>query len=761
MAGASATGAALFVACGIPEEEFIVQSPTNLPEDLVKGRDNWFATTCGVCDGGEGVIVRVMEGRAKKVAGNPDFPINLGKQNVRCDSALQMLYHPDRIAQPMARHAKGAALRPISWDEAEKMLGDWVGGANGKLTIATNPVRGQLGYVVQRFAAQFGARHLAFDPLEQGVLHTSIKTVFGEDRLPEFDISKTRTLVSFGADFLGTWISPTRYSVKYGEFRQGADRPRGKLIQIEPRMSLTAAAADEWVPVRPGMEGELALAIANILINERLAPDEGITAYEANTRRVDIDRFDPIPVAGRTGVSLEKIHHIAEELANVGPSLVIGGGSAGAHTNGSFNLNAIYALNILLGAVGAEGGILYNPDSPLEGLPSSATGASFEQWESELAQWRAGNVDIVILRRANIVHGLPRSVNAPDALEQVPHVVSFTDVLDDTGAYADLVLPEASYLESWGLEIPEPGPGYQVIGVQQPVVSPARTRNGLTLLSDARGFADTLLKIADGKLGAESMRSLVRQGAEELFDMDRESSSIKAPSADLFLRGVLQRGGWWDTKSTVRTDPIDPPSVVDGYADPEFSDAEAGPGMFHLIPFASQALLDGRIAAAPWAQATPDPFTSAAWTTWVEINHRTAERLGIKEGERLVIKSTTGEIEALAYPHRAVPPDVIGVPIGQGHNGFGRYADERGANVLSILVDKKDTKTGALAWAATRVSIFKAGVRHKIPKFEGNVEAIAVEPGLPILVVAPGQSAKDKLHEMEAEREYLLPAREE
>ena len=104
MVGASTTGAVLFVACsGIPDEEFIVQAPADIPEDLVKGRDNWFATTCGVCDGGEGIVVRVMEGRAKKIAGNPDFPVNMGKQSVRCDSALQMLYHPDRLAQPLAR----------------------------------------------------------------------------------------------------------------------------------------------------------------------------------------------------------------------------------------------------------------------------------------------------------------------------------------------------------------------------------------------------------------------------------------------------------------------------------------------------------------------------------------------------------------------------------------------------------------------------------------------------------------------------------
>lgn len=757
MVGASTTGAVLFAACGIPDQEFVVQSPANLPEDLVKGRANWFATSCGVCDGGEGVIVRVVEGRAKKIAGNPDFPVNVGKQSVRCDSALQMLYHPDRVTQPMVRHAKGSALTAVSWDEAETMLRGWAEGSAGRLTLATDPVRGYTGRVANEFARSFGGRHIAFDPLEQGVLHGSIRTVFGQERLPEFEIEKTRTLLSFGADFLGTWVSPTRYSVKYGEFRQGrADR--GKLIHVEPRMSITAAAADEWVPIIPGKEGELAMAIANVLINERLVPEEGIRAYTANLPEGAVDVFDPEAVAGRSGeaITAERIRRIARDLAENGPSLVIGGGSAGAHTNGSFNLNAAYGLNILLGSVGAAGGLRYNPDSPIDGLPSSATGAPFGQWEEELAEWRAGNVDTLILRRANLVYGLPRSADAPDALLNVPHVAIFSDVMDETAQYADMVLPEASFLEGWGLDVPEPAPGYQAVGIQQPVVSPARTRDGLRVLSDARSFGDVLISVSGGKVDAGSMRSLVEEGVTSLYDQGRSTSSIKAPSADLFMRGTLQRGGWWDTKSAAESRPDDPPSLVDGFADAEFSDAAEGEAeVFHLMPFASQALVDGRIAAAPWAQATPDPITSASWTTWVEINNRTADRLGIREGDRLVIKSASGEIEALAYPHRAAPPDVLGVPIGQGHDGFGRYAEDRGANVLSILADKKDTSTGALAWAATRVKLFKTGERQKVPKFEGTVEAVAVNTGFPILVVRPGESAEDAIHEMETNRRFL------
>ena len=101
--GGSAIGAVIFQACGVPEKELLVQSPAKMPEDLVSGIDNWYATLCKSCKTNEGIVVRVMEGRAKKVEGNIDYPINQGKHSARCEAALQSLYHPDRIQGPMVR----------------------------------------------------------------------------------------------------------------------------------------------------------------------------------------------------------------------------------------------------------------------------------------------------------------------------------------------------------------------------------------------------------------------------------------------------------------------------------------------------------------------------------------------------------------------------------------------------------------------------------------------------------------------------------
>jgi anaerobic selenocysteine-containing dehydrogenase len=684
---------------------------------------------------GDGVLVRVMQGRAKKIEGNPDHPVNRGKATARYDSALQLLYNPDRIAEPMLRYSKNGNLVDISWDQAEARFKEALSNATGALTVVTNPLRGHLGSVASKFAAQYDGKHMAFDATEQGVLHGAVKAVLGQDQLPTFDIANAHTVLSFGADWLGTWGSSAGNGVKYGEFRSDE---RGYLIHAEPRMSVTAAAADLWLAPIPGTEGALALGIARVIVEEGLVPASDVAEFEAAVSG-GLGDYGLSAVADLTGVSADRIQKAARQFAEHTPSVAFGGGSAGAHTNGSFNLGAIYALNILVGAVDSKGGVTANPGSAIDGVPASATGASFEDWEAELAEWRAGNVETVIIRGTDIVHGMPNSVAIREALEHVPNVIAFGVVHDDTMEYADLLLPEQTFFEAWGTDIPEPGPGYQVVGTQQPVVGPTISQDESGLISDARGFGDTLLAMSDGSYGS-SMESLVKGALSDLHGTG--SGSVSASSASLFTNGALQRGGWWDTSkgASSSTGKVRVAQKNPGYS--ETGELGDGNSMF-LMPFHSNSMYDGRLASSPWAQQTPDPISSASWSTWVEINSKEADRLGISEGDVLLIRSTSGEIEALAYPHPGIRPGVIGIPMGQGHDQGGRYAKDRGANVLSILVDEKDSETGALAWAATRVLVQRAGRRMKVPKFEGNVEARPVEPGVPVLVVGVGETAHD------------------
>jgi len=219
MLGGSAAGAVIFQACGVPENELVVQSSLEMPEDLVTGLDNWYATLCRQCPTSEGVVVRVIEGRAKKVEGNIDYPINRGKHSARCEAGLQALYHPDRISAPLIRVGdRGSGQwEEISWTDAIgrvahqlRQLKDPSG-----MVMVTEPVGAHMAMVVERFVSGYGGRHLPYETLERTNLRAAMKGVFNQDVMPDFDIQNTRHLLSFGADFLNTWLSPVRYARAY------------------------------------------------------------------------------------------------------------------------------------------------------------------------------------------------------------------------------------------------------------------------------------------------------------------------------------------------------------------------------------------------------------------------------------------------------------------------------------------------------------------------------------------------------------------
>jgi molybdopterin-containing oxidoreductase family iron-sulfur binding subunit len=129
-------------------------------------------------------------------------------------------------------------------------------------------------------------------------------------------------------------------------------------------------------------------------------------------------------------------------------------------------------------------------------------------------------------------------------------------------------------------------------------------------------------------------------------------------------------------------------------------------------------------------QAVPDPLTTITWQTWIEMNVKKAKEMGLKEGDVVTVESSGGTIEAIVYPHPAVPPDVVGIPIGQGHTPGLQYSsregEKRGDNVISILAMEKVAETGALAWAANRVRVQPTGRNVKVSKLEGLVTAFPI-----------------------------------
>ncbi|HXI27706.1 MAG TPA: molybdopterin-dependent oxidoreductase, partial [Vicinamibacterales bacterium] len=649
ISGASAT----LASCGNPEHQLIRFVSD---EDLAPGIAEWKPSVCPACEAGCAVNVRVMQADvettrggqagvvamtvAKKLEGLAKDPISQGGLCARGQASIQITYHPDRVTQPMKRSgARGAGdFKPVSWDEA---IGELVSrldaiaaGDQKSLACVTRPRRSRRAALLSEFAAKFGApAPIVFDAMDDGVARRANAISFGHEQLPTIDLARSRFVISFGADLLGTWNSPVAQSTGYGAMRQGHPQQRGKLVQVESRMSLTGANADEWVPVKPGTEGVLALGLAQVILANKLRPGgNGRAAAAIDGWSGGLGDYAPAKVEQITGVAARRIERLARELAEFQPAVAVAGGPALAHTNGLFHALAVNALSELLGAVGQPGGIFFTPggQSPSPQSPSPLASLS--------------TAKVVLVDGVNPVHGAPAALKVRELFEKAPFVVSFGSFIDDTSVLADLILPDHSFLESWVDTTPESGAIDAVTTVAEPVMKP---------LHQTRATVDVLIEVA-GKL--KSPVALPWKTAEEVA----KSRPIPNPQSPIPSREAAK------------------------FAEPRF-DGDASQFPFHLLPCKSLQFGDGSMAHLPWLQEMPDPMTSAMWSSWVELNPKTAERLGIGLGDVVEVASSIGSLQAPAFINPGLAPDIIAMPVGQGHAAYTRYASGRGVNPVELL----------------------------------------------------------------------------
>ena len=689
--------------CGNPEHQLIRFIPD---DELVPGVAEWKPSVCPLCAAGCGLTVRVMEAdaevvrngehglvkiaAAKKLEGQPDHPINQGGLCVRGQAAIQLTYHPDRITGPLKRSgARGSGeWKPVTWDEAIAELVsqlDGIAGQPTELTCLARPRRSRRLELMTAFLRGFGAQApLPFEVFDDNVLRRANAISFGREQLPTYDLARSRYVIGFGADFLGTWNSPVAQNAGYGAMRQGHPQTRGTFVQVEARMSLTGASADEWVPIKPGTEGVLALGLAHVILANKLRPDTAARAGGAiDGWSGGLSPYSPADVEKITGVAAKRIERLARELVEHGPAVAIVGGAPLAHTNGLFTALAVNALNGLLGAVGQPGGLSFMPQ-PASSSPEPPRAEPARERDSFLPPTK-----VLLIDGVNPVFGSRKALKARDAVLAVPFIVSFSSFIDDTSILADLILPDHSFLESWTDSLPESGAAVAVVNVSAPVMRP---------LHNTRATPDVLIEVA-GKL--KKPIALPWKTFDEMLKASMPEAAWTA----------AQKNGFASEKDGLKANPesrIPTTARPAMYEAPQF-DGDANTYPFHFLPYASQALYDGSLAHLPWLQELPDPLTSAMWSSWVEINPATAARLNIEQGDVVEITSTQGSVRASAMIFPGIAPDVIAMPVGQGHESFTRYADKRGVNPIAILAPVAETGTGGWAWAATRVRIARVG----------------------------------------------------
>jgi len=549
----------------------------------------WSTGICLQCPSGCGLRIRSVNQWPVKLEGIKDYPINQGRLCPKGQSGLQVLYDPDRIRHPLKRKGKrgDGDWEKISWDEGlalvtQKLKALREGGKPHSLMVMGGRYRGHMADLMARFLEAFGSPNHLGNPSRgsEGTLKGHFFTM-GVKEFLACHWEETNYVLSFGASLLEASRPSLRNLWGYGYLRRGRPGMRGKLVQIEPRYSITASKADQWLPIQPGMDGALALGICHWMIKEKKYDREFIDRYtfgfedwkdasgktRLGFRNLVLGEYSPKQVSSLTGIREETIVQIAQEFSVHRPSIAISGRGVAMQTNGTYTQMAIDGLNALVGSIDGRGGLLLQRKPPFRKWPAvkrddvAQKGLSQPRWDGagslpfpfaeevpytlpeRLQKSEPYPIEILFTYYTNPLFSFPEPEKFRPALEKIPFIVSFSPFMDETTMLSDLVLPDGTYFERWQDDNVEPGSGYPMFGLRSPVIQPP--------LYDVRNTGDVLIQVAKG-LGGDVAASFpwkdfqeaLKEAIKGVFSSKR--GSIQAGDFDEFWNALIERGGWWD-----------------------------------------------------------------------------------------------------------------------------------------------------------------------------------------------------------------------
>ncbi len=695
----SATVATALPACTPKKPTSLI--PYVIPhEEIIPGKAVWYASTCRECPAGCGIHVRVREGRAVKVEGNPVHPVNQGTLCSRGQASLQGMYDPDRIQTPMLRQPDGS-FSPVPWEEATTIVRGKIveltsAGRGRSIAWMTPHITGSLDAAIEEFLRAVGSRRrLRYEPIGFEGLKRASEITHGRAVVPTYHFDRAEYFLSFGADYLETWLSPVAFAREYAQARTMDGSIVRRSVYVGPRLSMTATNADEWLRVNPGTDAYLALGLLHLVL------ESGSRGSQADIRAA-VRTFTPAAVEEKTGVPEVTIRKIAGELLSARPSLVVGGGTVSADESEVLLLVAVNLLNEVLGNIGRTVD-MGNPHS----LSNADTYADLVRFVRSIEQ---DEVSLLFFSDVNPVFAAPPAAHVAHAFEKVPFSVALSSYMDETTRKASLILPTLTPLESWGDYEVSPG----VAGLMQPVMQPV-FRNARMAGDIVLGMTDQVRRRARFEGDRQPFLSYVKSRWQSVYRSGRRSSSF-----DQWWVESLANGGVFDTGRTGARQPRRRVSQYQLQSLIDVGTASGRPSGFRLVTYPSMNHYDGRGANKPWLQEVPDPMTQLTWENWVEINPADAERYDIRKGDLVELRSQQGSVELRAYPYTGVPAGTVAVPIGQGHTAYGRFAENKGANIIGLLPPLPADGSGGIRWSGIPVELSNKGDRKRLADVAGS-----------------------------------------
>jgi anaerobic selenocysteine-containing dehydrogenase/Fe-S-cluster-containing dehydrogenase component len=661
---AGGSGAFMVAGLGIKSTDNLVPYVVP-PENIRPSVITYFTTTCRECPAGCGVIAWNRDGRVTKVEGNPDHPINRGGLCARGQSAVQGLYDPDRLRKPMRRAGRDAKAETSDWKSALAEISKRLSAADAKVTVISDLQAGATVEVIEAFAAAFGSGEaVCFEPLDYGALRQAHDNAF-KGGIPDYRIDLADYLISFGVDFLETWISPVQFARRFTEMRAIRDGKRARFVYVGPRLSMTAANADEFIQVAPGHERLVALGMLAAIIEKNL-PCSGADLLASTSFKEEVLGGLTVESAAKaSGVPAATLSRLAREFVEAKAALPLAGPAAADGPEARATAAAAALLN-------------YTADCNSRTVDfRSAHALTRAVGRQDLATRleKLGAADVLVIHNCNPVYTIPA---AAQAIRKAGLVVYLGTMMDETAEAAHWVLPVDSPLESWGDFEPLRG----VRCLMQPTMGRVfeGTRPACDILLDlARAAGKPLVRARSGATPAD-----FRAWLRDRWDQFGKRLAPDTP-ADNFWKETVRTGGTWADYP-----PPAPgaPETVLAYGAAAIESIPAAPAppadAAALWLWPSVFLFDGRTANRGWMQEAPDPTTHAVWGSWIDIHPAKAKALGIAAGDIIELSTTDGKIEAPARVTEDVHEGAVALAFGQGHTALGRRAKGCGANAFKI-----------------------------------------------------------------------------
>ncbi|TNF37064.1 MAG: nitrate reductase [Deltaproteobacteria bacterium] len=680
--------------------------------------DQVIPSFCEICFWKCGILAHVKNGHVTKIVGNPDHPLSQGRLCPRGTGGTGLLYDPDRLKKPLIRKdVRGKQVfEEVSWEKALDYIAERLTELkkkHGPESLAIFNHGYGASWFKQLFKA-YGTDNFGAPSYAQcrGAREKAFELTFGSPvGSPEkLDIENTRVLTLIGSH-LGENMHNTQVQELANAIGKGAE-----LVVVDPRFSTVAGKARYWLPIKPGTDTALLLAWMHVIIGERLYDIDYVEKYAIGLDKLTEHVKDKTPewAAVETGIAPEVIVETARFIAGAHPSsLIHPGRRSNWHGNDTQRGRAIAVLNALLGTWGRKGGF-FLPTSYAVPKVAAAKGISHTFREPPdvpegqvvpfLGEALAHGLRDASLPGAkvaypikawfvygtNLVQALPEPQKTIEALKALDFVVAVDVLPAEITGWADVVLPEATYLERYDdLHAPPWKEGY--VAIRQPVVPPLfdskpgawiaselGKRLGLSdyLHNDVEAYLDERLKKLGTNLAEMKEKGVLRQGKEPVFIEEGVEPTFATPSGkiELFSQQIADSG----------LNPL-----------PEYTRLDGGPaGHFRLLV--------GRTPAHTFGRTTNNRFLSRVYDeNAVWLNADRATELGFKSGDRVMVVNqdgaTAGPITVRAT--QGIRSDCVYMVHGYGHTANGlQFASGRGADdtqlVTKVAIDPLMGGTG-------------------------------------------------------------------